>query len=698
MREFRKNLFALAAFVLMCCLTVQVAAAQNTYVFTGSLKDEDGQGVEALITVYEEGTDNPVDSIQTTNGHYEITVPSGKYDIEYSIQDIFIPGFWVKIKSVSIGSNVTNLLEKVTGYPESERVEFRINSTTNSEIETFSAVKPADVIIDGASARQADSSSDLTNEAWFFEPIPNRLHIRSSAGLVAHYDFEVVGSIVDDRSGFQNDAQVIGAVYVDGVRDSAMAFDGDDYLETPDSSALDIDEEVTIMAWISPSSISQYDRIIAKSHTEDLNPWTMYGLLFDAGNHSRMEISTDENQNFLNGVSTIPLNQWTHLAATYDGSEMRLFVNGNLDASTAHTGPIDINDMPLTVARSGFGSNYFKGEIDDVRVYNRALAGQKIRQSFEESPPPGEPEIPEPPIEPEEPALAPLHVEGNKIVDPQGNEVILRGLTYIDQGHNNRGDNVDNDFRIAAQEWKANVMRMPVHPVTYSGNPESYFTRFLDPQIEAAEKYGMYVSIDYHAYDEQDLAALQEFWGLVAPRYADKDFILYEIMNEPTKGDWGIWRQNVETITDLIRSYDPDAVIIMNGLSWGYVISYALDDPVQRDNIVYGSHPYPVKLDSCRPSCTVEQSYSNWDYRFGSVKERYPVIATEFGWLNDGNYVWGDTNEHYGYRILDYFDERGIGYFAWHWSPSYAPQLCTDWNFNPSYSGAVIKAHLNEKN
>jgi hypothetical protein len=202
--------------------------------------------------------------------------------------------------------------------------------------------------------------------------------------LVAYWKLdEGLGSTAKDSSPNKNDATLYNSpVWTTGRSGKALQFNGANYIEAPDSSSLDLNSQVTITAWINPSSVSAYNRIVAKSYTSNIAPWTMYGLLFDNANHLRLEIATSGTQNAVNGVTTIPLNQWTFVAETYDGSTMKVYVNGVLDNSTTHTGTIDTNNIPLSIGRSGFGLDYFKGTIDEVKIWNRALSADEIKKEY----------------------------------------------------------------------------------------------------------------------------------------------------------------------------------------------------------------------------------------------------------------------------------------------------------------------------
>ena len=78
------------------------------------------------------------------------------------------------------------------------------------------------------------------------------------------------------------------------------------------------------------------------------------------------------------GPTSSPVNTWTHVALTYDGTMIRLFVNGTQVASTAVDGRFD-SRSPLWIGGNLPYGEYFKGLIDEVRVYNRALGAAEIQ-------------------------------------------------------------------------------------------------------------------------------------------------------------------------------------------------------------------------------------------------------------------------------------------------------------------------------
>ena len=72
------------------------------------------------------------------------------------------------------------------------------------------------------------------------------------------------------------------------------------------------------------------------------------------------------------GSAALPASTWTFLTETYDGSNVRLYVNGTQVAATAHTGTLTASSNPLTIGGDNIYGYYFNGVIDEVRVYKIA--------------------------------------------------------------------------------------------------------------------------------------------------------------------------------------------------------------------------------------------------------------------------------------------------------------------------------------
>ena len=94
------------------------------------------------------------------------------------------------------------------------------------------------------------------------------------------------------------------------------------------------------------------------------------------------------NTQFLSGTTANPVNTWTHVALTYDGATLRLYINGTQVASRAATGAIQTTNSPLWIGGNSPYGEYFQGLIDEARVYNRALTQAEIQADMNAPVPP----------------------------------------------------------------------------------------------------------------------------------------------------------------------------------------------------------------------------------------------------------------------------------------------------------------------
>jgi hypothetical protein len=159
-----------------------------------------------------------------------------------------------------------------------------------------------------------------------------------------------------------------------------------------DAPSLDLSGAMTLEAWVKPTALNGWRPILYKESpfdagvpiSEPAMSWALYASDFGAP-PSVYAMTSADSQEWIHalGTSNIPLNTWTHIAGTYDGSNLRLYVNGVLVKTTAHSGPMFGSMGPLRIGGSSvvtsIGKQFFKGLIDEIRVYNRALSQTEIQ-------------------------------------------------------------------------------------------------------------------------------------------------------------------------------------------------------------------------------------------------------------------------------------------------------------------------------
>lgn len=203
----------------------------------------------------------------------------------------------------------------------------------------------------------------------------------TSIGPVASYNFdETSGTAVKDLSGNGNNGTITGATRIASGRTgygNALKFNGtSNFVAVPDSATLDLSSRMTIEAWVYPTSaMSNWRSIVAK---EDGTSNLAYYLYANTDTNQPITGVRIGNYPMVAGVTQIGAKKWSHLAGTFDGQYLRLYINGALVGMQALTGSIPVSASPLKIGGNKAFGHYFSGYIDDVRVYNRALSDAEI--------------------------------------------------------------------------------------------------------------------------------------------------------------------------------------------------------------------------------------------------------------------------------------------------------------------------------
>lgn len=199
---------------------------------------------------------------------------------------------------------------------------------------------------------------------------------------------EGAGSLVFDISPNQNDGVIDGSVarVEQGRFGEALEFSGSGGVV--DLENLDIPgDSVTLASWIYADSFSIHDaRIISKaSGVDEEDHYWMLSTIRSGGIKLRFRLKTEGGvTQTLIGSSVLPSGTWVHVAATFDGSQMRLYVNGQLDGALSHSGSIALDDsVPAVLGDQPQGERSFDGQIDDIRIYRRALSGSELLQAMD---------------------------------------------------------------------------------------------------------------------------------------------------------------------------------------------------------------------------------------------------------------------------------------------------------------------------
>ena len=162
---------------------------------------------------------------------------------------------------------------------------------------------------------------------------------------------------------------------------AALSFDGtNDYVSVPDANILDFGASLTLEAWVKPASFNSYNIIIDKRTNTDAT--ANYGLTLTNGKPMFYFWTNSSDSRFHTAPSAISLNTWSHIAATYDGAKVKLYVNGVLVYSQAETQIPPSTNQPLSIGRNPSSLQYFNGAIDEVRIWNTVRTCDQIGQQY----------------------------------------------------------------------------------------------------------------------------------------------------------------------------------------------------------------------------------------------------------------------------------------------------------------------------
>jgi hypothetical protein len=143
----------------------------------------------------------------------------------------------------------------------------------------------------------------------------------------------------------------------------------------PDNAKLDLTKGMTLEAWVRPSNTSGWRTVITKEQTSQMD----YGLYASTDtNRPSGHVYVGSSQE-ARSTTQLPLNTWRHLAVTFDGVALRLYIDGGQVAYRSVTGSITASTGALRIGGNTISGKWFAGLIDEARVYNRALTSAQIK-------------------------------------------------------------------------------------------------------------------------------------------------------------------------------------------------------------------------------------------------------------------------------------------------------------------------------
>ncbi|MDI9576995.1 MAG: LamG domain-containing protein [Thermoproteota archaeon] len=235
-------------------------------------------------------------------------------------------------------------------------------------------------------------------------PTPTASPIPANHGLVGYWKFdENQGANAFDSSSYANNGAILGATWTQGKYSAALNFDGNnDYVSIPDSNSLRV-QSFSLVSWVNLSErpyqivegAHHHSAIINKINFKDNTGTTGYKIQFEHptsdNDHLVITIGDGAAQRFLidyNSINDLTINQWHQIIGTWNGNTASIYIDGQLKSSISTNSYTIVHDSTaLTIgAEPPVGVRCdFKGKIDQVMVYNRALSSQEIIDLYNNS-------------------------------------------------------------------------------------------------------------------------------------------------------------------------------------------------------------------------------------------------------------------------------------------------------------------------
>lgn len=192
---------------------------------------------------------------------------------------------------------------------------------------------------------------------------------------------ESEGYIAPDSSGNNNPAALMNnPAWIAG---EGISFQANQYLSIADSVDLDAAAPMALSLWFKMQSPVRFAKLLIKPYQSRSTPWELYALDLGSDGMTPRFLLSDGIPGgqyvvaYNHEFKVIP-DRWYHIAGTYDGSQMHLYVDGRLVSRAATNLQIGSNSMPLCIG-GRLGADTFDGIIRDVRIYNRSVSSQPIQ-------------------------------------------------------------------------------------------------------------------------------------------------------------------------------------------------------------------------------------------------------------------------------------------------------------------------------
>lgn len=276
-----------------------------------------------------------------------------------------------------------------------------------------------------------------------------------------------------------------------------------------------------------------------------------------------------------------------------------------------------------------------------------------------------------------------LKLKGTQLVDTNGEDVVLRGLSF---GWHSFWPRFYNEKAVKwlKKDFKCNVVRAAMG-IEVGDKPylkESEFSKAkVKAVVEGAIQADIYVIIDWHSHNI-NLEEAKEFFAEMSKTYGRYPNVIYEIFNEPDYESWEEIKAYSEEVIKVIRENDSDNIILVGCPKWDQDIHLPAANPIKGfDNLMYTMHFYAG-------------THGKWlrDRTDDAIKSGLPVFVSE----SAGMEATGDGPLDYEswQQYIDWMESRKLSWITW--SVSDKDETCSILKKSAKSEGKWKKKNLKE--
>ena len=238
--------------------------------------------------------------------------------------------------------------------------------------------------VDGSTVKQTTNGSSVVVDNS--EPPSFTVGgVTASGGIVEAGTWASTNTEVQLEVNVPQDSAVVNFDYIEG---NSLSFDGsNDEVTIPAIASYQVTDALTVETWVKPNSWSDNEGFLNFA-TDNGGTEAGFGFVFFATGWRFYLKTTINSIDYAEMAETsTPVGQWTHLAATYDGTKVRIYRNGSVIDSTDAMGNVEWTGAPGNVTLGSFTkggtTKYFDGNMDDVRLWNIVRSAAEIKASKE---------------------------------------------------------------------------------------------------------------------------------------------------------------------------------------------------------------------------------------------------------------------------------------------------------------------------